>query len=48
MKEIESENLSTSLDVNLTSIEVLSTTKILLSGEGGYIALSEDGGNIVN
>ena len=47
LKEIESENLSTSLDVNLTSIEVLSTTKILLSGEGGYIALSKDGGNIV-
>ena len=47
LKEIESENQSTSLDVNLTSLEVLSTTKILLSGDNGYIALSKDGGNIV-
>jgi len=47
LKEIESENMSTSLDINLTSIEVLSTTKILLSGDNGYIALSKDGGNIV-
>lgn len=47
LKEIESENMSTSLNLNLTSLEVLSTTKILLSGENGYIALSKDGGNIV-
>ena len=47
LKEIESENMSTTLGINLTSIEVLSTTKILLSGENGYIALSKDGGNIV-
>ena len=31
----------------MTSLEVLSTTKILLSGDNGYIALSKDGGNIV-
>ncbi|MDC3282426.1 YCF48-related protein, partial [Euryarchaeota archaeon] len=48
LKEIESENMSTTLGINLTSIEVLSTTKILLSGENGYIALSKDGGNIVD
>ena len=48
LKEIESENMSTSLGVKLTSVEVLSTTKILLSGENGYIALSKDGGNIVS
>jgi ABC-type amino acid transport system permease subunit/photosystem II stability/assembly factor-like uncharacterized protein len=47
LKEIESENMSTSLEINLVSMEVLSTTKILLSGEKGYIALSKDGGNIV-
>jgi photosystem II stability/assembly factor-like uncharacterized protein len=47
LKEIESENMSTNLNINLTSVEVLSTTKILLSGENGYIALSKDGGNIV-
>jgi len=47
VKEIESENYSTSLNVNLTSLEILSTTKILLTGEDGYVALSKDGGNIV-
>jgi polar amino acid transport system permease protein len=47
LKEIESENMSTSLDVSLTSVEILSSTKILLAGENGYIALSKDGGNIV-
>ena len=47
LKEIESENMSTSLDIDLTSVEILSTTKILLAGENGYIALSKDGGNIV-
>ncbi len=47
IKEIESENYSTSLNVNLTSLEILSTTKILLTGENGYVALSKDGGNIV-
>ena len=47
IKEIESENYSTTLDVNLTSIEILSTTKIILTGKNGYVALSKDGGNIV-
>ena len=47
IKEIESENYSTSMNVNLTSLEVLSTTKILLTGEEGFVALSKDGGNIV-
>ena len=47
VKEIESENYSTSINVNLTSLEVLSTTKILLTGQDGFVALSKDGGNIV-
>ncbi len=47
IKEIESENYSTTLDVDLTSIEILSTTKIILTGKNGYVALSKDGGNIV-
>jgi polar amino acid transport system permease protein len=47
IKEIESENYNTSLNVNLTSLEILSTTKILLTGDNGYVALSKDGGNIV-
>ena len=47
IKEIESENYSTSINVNLTSLEILSTTKILLTGEEGFVALSKDGGNSV-
>tara|TARA_B100000214_G_scaffold375483_1_gene362070 strand:+ start:8147 stop:10738 length:2592 start_codon:yes stop_codon:yes gene_type:complete len=47
IKEIESENYTTSLNVNLTALEILSTTKILLAGDNGYVALSKDGGNIV-
>ncbi len=46
--EIESENGSTSLGAELNSIEVLSTNKLLLSGPGGFLAISKDGGNIVS
>ena len=46
--EIESENRSTSLGVELNTIKVLSTNKLLLSGPSGYLAISKDGGNIVS
>ena len=46
--EIESENGSTSLGTELNAIEVLSTNKLLLSGPGGFLAISKDGGNIVS
>jgi polar amino acid transport system permease protein len=46
--EIESHGRSTSLGVELNSIEVLSTNKILFTGPNGYLSLSKDGGNIVS
>ena len=46
--EIESQNGSTSLGVELNSIEVVSTNKLLLSGPNGYLSISKDGGNIVS
>ena len=48
MQYFESEGGSTSLGVNLTSIEIASTNKFLLSGTDGYLSMSKDGGNIVN
>ena len=47
MQYFESEGGSSNLDANLTSIEVASTNKFLLSGSGGYLSMSKDGGNIV-
>jgi polar amino acid transport system permease protein len=46
--EIESHGRSTSLGVELNSMEVLSTYKILFTGPNGYLSLSKDGGNIVS
>ena len=36
------------LDVVLTSIEVVTTSKFLMTGEGGYISMSINGGTIVS
>ena len=47
MQYFESEGGSSNLGVNLTSIEVATTNKFLLSGSGGYLSMSKDGGNIV-
>ena len=46
--EIESHGRSTSLGVELNSMKVLSTYKILFTGPNGYLSLSKDGGNIVS
>ncbi len=46
--EIESHGRSTSLGVELNSMEVLSTYKIIFTGPNGYLSLSKDGGNIVS
>ena len=48
MQYFESEGGSSNLGVNLTSIEVATTNKFLLSGTEGYLSMSKDGGNIVN
>ena len=45
--EIESENGSTTLGIELYELDVLSTNKIIFAGPGGYLSLSKDGGNIV-
>ncbi len=45
--EIESENGTTSLGLELSSIDVSSVNKFLVSGPSGYAALSLDGGNII-
>ena len=45
--EIESEGYSTSLNMTLTSIEVVSGSKILFSGPDNYLGFSKDGGNKV-
>ncbi len=47
MQYFESEGGSSNLGANLTSIEVATTNKFLLSGSGGYLSMSKDGGNIV-
>ena len=36
------------LDVQLTSIEVVTTSKFLMTGDGGYISMSVNGGTIVS
>ena len=46
--EIESEGRNTTLQRQISSMEVLGTTKFIISGPSGYIALSKDGGNIIN
>ena len=48
MLYFESEGGGSNLGVNLTSIEVATTNKILLSGSEGYLSMSKDGGNIVS
>ena len=45
--EIESEDRATSLGLELSSIDVSSVNKFLISGPSGYAALSLDGGNII-
>jgi ABC-type amino acid transport system permease subunit/photosystem II stability/assembly factor-like uncharacterized protein len=45
--EIESEDRATSLGLELSSIDVSSVNKFLVSGPSGYAALSLDGGNII-
>ena len=47
MQYFESEGGSSNLGVNLTSIEIATTNKFLLSGNDGYLSMSKDGGNIV-
>jgi len=36
------------LDVELTSIEVVTTTKLIMTGTGGYLSISTNGGTIVS
>ena len=36
------------LDVELTSVEVVSTSKLLMTGAGGYLSMSINGGTIVS
>ena len=36
------------LGVELTSIEVVTTTKLMMTGEGGYLSISTNGGTIVS
>ena len=48
MQYFESEGGSANLGVNLTSIEIATTNKFLLSGNDGYLSMSKDGGNIVS
>ena len=36
------------LDVELTSLEVLTTTKLMMTGAGGYLSISTNGGTIVS
>ncbi len=48
MQYFESEGGSSNLGVELTSIEIATTNKFLLSGADGYLSMSKDGGNIVN
>ena len=45
--QIESEDGATSLGLELSSIDVSSVNKFLISGPSGYAALSLDGGNII-
>ena len=47
MQYFESEGNSANLGENLTSIEIATTNKFLLSGKQGYLSMSKDGGNIV-
>ena len=44
----EFENGGSSLDFNVSKIEVLGQFKVMLSGPNGYLAISLDGGNIVS
>ncbi len=46
--EIESEDRNTTLQRQISSMEVLGTTKFIVAGPSGYVALSKDGGNIIN
>ena len=45
--QIESEDGATSLGLELSSVDVSSVNKFLISGPEGYAALSLDGGNII-
>ena len=45
--EIESAGRATSLGLELSSIDVSSVNKLLVSGPSSYVALSLDGGNII-
>ena len=36
------------LDVELTSLQVVTTTKLMMTGEGGYLSISTNGGSIVS
>ena len=45
--QIESEDGATSLGLELSSVDVSSVNKFLISGPSGYVALSLDGGNII-
>ena len=47
MQYFESEGNSINLGENLTSIEIATTNKFLLSGKEGYLSMSKDRGNIV-
>ena len=36
------------LDVELTSLQVVTTTKLMMTGKGGYLSISTNGGSIVS